>query len=103
MPRIGLLAAILLAGVPSAAPAQLARVSVSSAGGQADGPSETPELSSDGRVTLRVGAGRPDPFGVLVESLGAEPAPLVVEGSYYWNAGGRVWAAGGNVLATPLP
>jgi hypothetical protein len=46
-------------------------------------------------------------FGVLVESLGlvpgSGPAQLVVEYSLYTNAGGAVWAAGSNALATPLP
>jgi hypothetical protein len=44
---------------------------------------------------------------VLVESLGLglEPGPaqLVVEYSLYANAGGTVWAAGSNALATPVP
>jgi hypothetical protein len=44
------------------------------------------------------------PGGVLVESLGPGPvAQLVVERSTYWNAGGVTWAAGVNVLATPVP
>ena len=59
-------------------------------------------LPANSRVTVRVGANRIDRFGVLVESLGAAPAPLVVEGAYYWSPGGRTWAAGGNLLATPL-
>jgi hypothetical protein len=33
------------------------------------------------------------PFGVLVEALGATPVQLVVERSTYWNAGGVIWAA----------
>ena len=32
-------------------------------------------------------------MGALVESLGATPAPIVVERAIYSNAGGRVWAA----------
>ena len=59
-------------------------------------------LPANSRVTVRVGEGRIDRFGVLVESLGAAPAPIVVEGAYYWSPGGHVWAAGGNLLATPL-
>jgi hypothetical protein len=44
------------------------------------------------------------PAGVLVESLGTGTvAQLVVERSTYWNAGGVTWAAGVNVLATPVP
>jgi hypothetical protein len=42
-------------------------------------------------------------FGVLVESLGASPAQIVVERSTYSNgAGGAVWAAGSAALATRL-
>ena len=39
-------------------------------------------------------------MGTLVESLGASPAPIVVERAMYTNVGGRVWAAGTNALAT---
>ncbi|HTV01169.1 MAG TPA: M12 family metallo-peptidase [Luteitalea sp.] len=42
-------------------------------------------------------------FGVLVESVGAAPAPLVVERAMYWDAAGQRWAAGTNAVATPLP
>jgi hypothetical protein len=41
-------------------------------------------------------------MGALVESLGASPAPIVVERAMYTNAGGRIWAAGTNALATRL-
>lgn len=41
-------------------------------------------------------------FGALVESLGATPAPLVVECAMYSNADGVRWAAGTNSLATKL-
>jgi hypothetical protein len=41
-------------------------------------------------------------MGTLVESLGTTPAPIVVERAMYTNAGGRVWAAGTNALATRL-
>jgi hypothetical protein len=42
-------------------------------------------------------------FGVLIESLGATPAQIVVERSTYSNsANGGVWAAGGAALATRL-
>ena len=41
-------------------------------------------------------------MGALVESLGATPAPIVVERAMYTNAGGRVWAAGTNALATRI-
>jgi hypothetical protein len=43
-------------------------------------------------------------YGVLVESIDTGPlAQLVVERAMYWNAGGAVWAAGTNLLATPVP
>jgi Tol biopolymer transport system component len=43
-------------------------------------------------------------FGVLVESIDTTPlADLVVERAMYWDAGGVTWAAGTNLLATPVP
>jgi hypothetical protein len=41
-------------------------------------------------------------MGALIESLGATPAPIVVEGAVYTNAGGRLWSAGTNALATRI-
>lgn len=41
-------------------------------------------------------------FGAVVESLGGTPAALVVERAMYSDAGGIVWAAGTNALATKL-
>lgn len=41
-------------------------------------------------------------FGVLVESLGTTPAPIVVERAMYTDAGGVTWAAGTNAVATKL-
>jgi hypothetical protein len=41
--------------------------------------------------------------GVLVESLGLAPVPIVVEHATYGSPGGVIWAAGGNALASPLP
>lgn len=41
-------------------------------------------------------------FGALVESLGAAPAPLVVECAMYSDADGVKWAAGTNSVATKL-
>jgi len=43
------------------------------------------------------------PFGAIVESVGDDPIPIVVEQAEYWNAGGVVWAAGTGSLATPVP
>ena len=42
-------------------------------------------------------------FGVVVESLGATPAQLVIERAMYSNAGGALWVAGTNALGTRLP
>jgi hypothetical protein len=43
-------------------------------------------------------------FGILVESIDTTPlADLVVERAMYWNSGGVIWAAGTNLLATPIP
>ncbi len=42
-------------------------------------------------------------FGALVESVGATPAPIVVERATYWDVGGVVWEAGMGALAVPLP
>ena len=41
--------------------------------------------------------------GVVVESLGLTPVPIVVEHATYGSPGGVTWAAGGNALASPLP
>jgi Tol biopolymer transport system component len=43
-------------------------------------------------------------FGVLVESIDTAPlAALIVERAMYWDANGVTWAAGTNLLATPVP
>lgn len=41
-------------------------------------------------------------FGVMVTSLGANPMPLVVEGSTYGDAGGFRWESGSSAIATRL-
>lgn len=41
-------------------------------------------------------------FGVLVESLGDQPVPIVVERAMYADAPGQPWASGTSVLATRL-
>ena len=41
-------------------------------------------------------------FGVVVETIGGSPAPLIVEQAIYNDAGGVHWAAGSNALATVL-
>jgi hypothetical protein len=43
-------------------------------------------------------------LGILVRAIGPGPlAQIVVERSTYWDPGGAMWAAGTNVLATPVP
>jgi hypothetical protein len=42
-------------------------------------------------------------FAVVVDSLGASPAQLVVERAMYSNAGGVTWSAGTAAVATRLP
>ena len=42
-------------------------------------------------------------FGVVVESVGAAPVPLVVERAMYASVGGVLWSSGTNALATPIP
>ena len=41
-------------------------------------------------------------FGVRVVSTGGTPVPLVVESAVYRSAGGVIWSAGSNALATPV-
>jgi len=41
-------------------------------------------------------------FGVRITSSGASPVPLVVESAVYRSAGGVLWSAGSNSLATPV-
>ena len=41
-------------------------------------------------------------FGVVVESVGATPAQIVVERPMYWDANGVAWAAGTCVVATRI-
>jgi hypothetical protein len=66
------------------------------------------------RFTVDVGATFPSLYtnrslveeertGVIVESLGPTPAPIVVERAMYWDALGVTWAAGTNSVATPVP
>jgi hypothetical protein len=61
------------------------------------------DLQPNSRTTVRPGAGGAGRFGVLIESIGAAPAPIVVEGAFYWTVDGVTWAAGSGVVATRLP
>jgi hypothetical protein len=64
-------------------------------------------VAANSRFNVAVAMEFPDAagraFGVLIESLGADAAQLVVEKATYWNAGGVSWAAGTNSLGTRLP
>lgn len=67
-------------------------------------------LQPHSRATVQIGAEIPQAasrrFGIIVESLGATPAQIVVERAMYSNAaiGGVpvIWAAGTNVVGTLL-
>lgn len=63
-------------------------------------------LAASSRVNVDVGfefpAATARRFGAVVESIGAAPAQIVVERAMYSDAGGVVWAAGSNALATRL-
>ena len=70
-------------------------------------PTFTINLPANSRTTVPLHArqgfagGR---YGVVVESIDTMPlAQLVVERAMYWDAGGATWAAGTNLLATPVP
>jgi uncharacterized repeat protein (TIGR01451 family) len=41
-------------------------------------------------------------FSIVIESVGAAPVPLVVEGARYSSTDGRFWSAGGAMLGTRL-
>lgn len=68
---------------------------------------QTFPIAAASRFNVDVGTEVPESigkrFGVVVESLGATPAQLVVERAMYSDAGGVRWAAGSNALATRLP
>ncbi len=73
-----------------------------------DGTSEARTYRVAGRSRFNVNVGVEFPtadgrrFGAVVEGLGAEPPELVVECAVYWDAEGRIWAAGTDALGTPL-
>jgi len=68
--------------------------------------SQTFPVLANSRFGLSVGDAFPSAvgkrFGAIVESVGASPAPIVVERAMYADAGAVTWAAGTNVLATRL-
>jgi hypothetical protein len=62
------------------------------------------DLQPNSRTTVRPVMGPiARRFGTLVESIGATPVPIVVEGAFYWTVDGVSWAAGSGVVATRLP
>jgi hypothetical protein len=69
--------------------------------------SKTIDLPASSRTNVDIGGTFSEAlnkrFGILVESLGASPAPIVVERAIYTSSGGVGWAAGTNAVATPLP
>jgi hypothetical protein len=93
---------VLLANT-SARPGQ-ARVTVLLEGGGTL--EQTFALTPNSRFNVNVGALFPETegrrFGTLVESLGADPAELVVEWSIYGTPGTRPWELGANALAMNL-
>jgi hypothetical protein len=68
---------------------------------------QTVPLQASSRVNVAVGVVFPESigkrFGIIVDSLGATPAQIVVERAMYSDANGVTWAAGTDVLATKLP
>jgi hypothetical protein len=67
--------------------------------------SQTIDLPPNSRTTVPLHEAMPGRrFGVLVQSIETTPlADVVVERAMYWNVEGAVWAAGTNLLATPVP
>ena len=66
----------------------------------------TRTLTANSRANIAVAVDVPAAanrrFGAVIESLGANPAQIVVERAMYSNAGGVTWAAGSNNLGTRL-
>jgi uncharacterized repeat protein (TIGR01451 family) len=65
------------------------------------------DLPPTSRTTIDVASMFPQAqdrqVSLLIESIGAAPAPLVVEGAQYSSADGRLWSAGGAMLGARLP
>lgn len=84
--------------------AGVARVSVHTADGRHLQLSRA--LPASSRTNVDMAAEFPDlvgvAYGVLVESVGADPVPIVVERASYRDVAGVRWAAGTAALATPL-
>ena len=74
-----------------------------------DGTSSTPltvpvpaQRRANVSVANQIPASNGRRFSILVESIGGEPVPLVVERSTYTSPG-SLWRAGSNETGTPLP
>ena len=95
---------VLLAN-PSATPARV-RVSVWFSDGRGFPVWREYDLPATSRTTVAMGdfqPGTPEHVGVVVESLGVTPVPIVVERASYSSPGGVFWGGGGAALASPLP
>jgi hypothetical protein len=66
---------------------------------------QTFDVAPNSRFTLNVADFFPEAFhrrfGAIVSTVRGQP--IVVEGAVYSNASGTTWAAGSNLLATPIP
>jgi hypothetical protein len=77
-------------------------------GAEAFQPLTTVDLAPKSRTTVNLRMYQPAStdaawHGVLIESGGDDPVPIVVERATYGSPGGVFWGRGGNALATPLP
>jgi hypothetical protein len=61
------------------------------------------DLPAKSRTNVPFTPGITGQFAVLVEALGADPVPIVVERATYGSPGGVLWSIGGNALASPMP
>ena len=94
-------AAHLTSAAAMRAGAGYVRLSTPGGGDDPTAPTEVVRVPTDRDLSIDVTETRR--FGAIVESLGAQPAEIVVERAMYSNAGGVQWAAGTNTLATRLP
>jgi hypothetical protein len=83
-----------------------ARIQPVTADGTAFGSAHEVDLPPLSRTNVAIGATLTwigPAAGVVVDSLGADPVPVVVERATYASPGGLLWTAGANALAAPLP
>ena len=90
---------------PTAAPGR-ALVRVYSENGNTSG--RYVDLPPHSRTSVAIGAAFAEEaanrrLGAVVESLGPNPVPIVVEHAIYASPGGVTWTRGSNALAAPLP